>query len=538
MNRIKMNEIIKTFGVFLAVAILAIGLVLPQPASAALPAPNFMPGFPMLAGPQVIIMWSPIPGAVKYNVYMNGQKVTESIAMQYIAPAPAEGGNYVFQVTSVDAAGAESPMSQEGVIQVVVLKSPSNLAALPREDRITIRWVEAPGALIYDVFRKVKGEGDYQMISSVGTSRYDDATAEPGKTYVYAVKSKDSSGKASDFSDSVEAQILVMEETVGEAGEAKKKLTKLMLPARQVTQIFMEGAGFDMELRGKEAWVSAHKLYYFPDVSNPATMETYSQILPSEINLRGVTWCDESFFAMQRKPLRVIEINLVNQTIVNQFTVAAPQPGTLVYGENLEYLKEAAPTPYDILCDLEGNLLISDPVNFRVVRYTLDGEYIETLGLDPDAEKVPEPPWKVDNPSYLTMDRDTGELLISSIFTIEKFSGSGERLPATGTLGSNIGQFSTLYGVYLTPKGKLFAADVRAGNIQVFQKNDEGQWEFYWIITDEQKKGNVPVASPSKIVVSDDEKYLFVLEGIAKRIGVFELLWDKADQRPPKEAAN
>ncbi|MDF1536835.1 MAG: hypothetical protein P1S46_10125 [bacterium] len=531
MKRIKMNGTFKALGVLLAVAVMACGLVLPQPASAALPAPNFMPGFPMLAGPQIIIMWSPIPGAVKYNVYMNGKKITESIAMQFIAPAPTAGGEYKYQVSAVDAAGAESPLSVESLINIIILEPPGNLAVLPSETRITVRWNTAPGALIYDVFRKVKGEGEFKMVSSVNTTRYDDATPEAGKTYEYAVKSKDSSGKASSFSPSAEAQLLVVEAPAAD----EKKIPRLLVPTTQVTQIFMEFGGFDMEIFGKEALVTANKLYYFPNITTPATMEDYEEIFPNEDHLRGLAVCDGRVFVIQSRPQRVIkELSLANRTVVNQFPIPAPKPGELVYGEKLDKQKVANPNPYDLVCDLDGNLIISDPDNFRLVRYTADGELIETVGFDPDAELIPEPRWKVDTPKYLKIDKD-GEVLISSIFTIEGFDSEGnERIKSTGNLGSNIGQFSSIYGIDLTQKGNLYAADIRASNVQIFRKDEDGNWEFHWSVTNKDKSGNLAIASPSGIAVSEDEKYLFVLEGIAKRIGVFQLLWDQADQRPEK----
>ncbi len=86
MKRTFMKAAVKTFTVFLAVAALAIGVGMPASAQAALPAPNFMPGFPMLAGPQIIVMWSPVAGAVKYKLFMDGNLVIETPAIQHILP--------------------------------------------------------------------------------------------------------------------------------------------------------------------------------------------------------------------------------------------------------------------------------------------------------------------------------------------------------------------------------------------------------------------------------------------------------------------
>ncbi len=51
-------------------------------ARADLPTPAFLPNSPLLAGTQIIILWLPVPGAVKYNVYLNDKKVGESPSIQ------------------------------------------------------------------------------------------------------------------------------------------------------------------------------------------------------------------------------------------------------------------------------------------------------------------------------------------------------------------------------------------------------------------------------------------------------------------------
>ena len=100
MIRIKMNGTLKALGVLMVVAVVVCGLVLPQSASAALPAPNWLPGQPILAGNQIIAMWLPVPGAVKYNVYLDGNKIFESPGNQYMGLAPEAGTRVEPMLTS------------------------------------------------------------------------------------------------------------------------------------------------------------------------------------------------------------------------------------------------------------------------------------------------------------------------------------------------------------------------------------------------------------------------------------------------------
>ena len=131
MKRIQTNGTYKALGVLLVVAVVACGLVLPQSASAAPPAPNWLPGQPMLAGNQIIAMWLPVPGATKYILYMNGEKIAESPANQFMGLAPEKGGEYKYQVRAVDGSGAEGPLSKPGTIKIVLITPPTELMVRP-----------------------------------------------------------------------------------------------------------------------------------------------------------------------------------------------------------------------------------------------------------------------------------------------------------------------------------------------------------------------------------------------------------------------
>jgi len=74
--------------------VLVLALAMAGAAEAALPAPKFMPGFPMLAGPQVILMWAPVPGATKYNIYLNGKKIAAVTAIQHNSNTAHRCGSY------------------------------------------------------------------------------------------------------------------------------------------------------------------------------------------------------------------------------------------------------------------------------------------------------------------------------------------------------------------------------------------------------------------------------------------------------------
>ena len=244
MNRIKMNEIIKTFGIFLAVAILALGLVLPQQASAALPAPNWLPGQPMMAGNQVIAMWIPVPGAVKYIIYLNGIKIMESPANQYIGPAPEAAGDYAYEIAPVDAAGVEGPKSAVGMIRITKLEPPGKMSFRldPVGKSVSLRWSKPAGAKTFNLYRADSKDGPYSMINSGMEDVFKDSNLELGKEYYYKVAARDIMGKESE--KSVATMILLKEQKISAADTAKTPSLRIVPTTRVDVMEYWPGTEF------------------------------------------------------------------------------------------------------------------------------------------------------------------------------------------------------------------------------------------------------------------------------------------------------
>ena len=166
-------------------------------ASAELPAPNWMPNSPIMAGPQVIILWLPVPGAAKYNIYLNDKKVAEAPGVQHIIPAPDAAGEYAIKIAAVDASGAEGPKSTPGVFRIITIEPPKSLIGRVAAGKVALRWDKSPGAVIYNVYRAEKKDGPYKLVGSFQTESFTDGDISVGHTYYYAVSSKDLSGKES-----------------------------------------------------------------------------------------------------------------------------------------------------------------------------------------------------------------------------------------------------------------------------------------------------------------------------------------------------
>ena len=219
-----------------AALVLAFTLALAGPAAAAPAAPNWLPGQPLLAGNQVIAMWLPVPGAVKYIVYLDGKKIAELPANQYMGLAPEKAGDHKFEISAVDGSGAESARSKAGVIKIVKLEPPTGLMArpLPAEKAATIRWTTSPGAVIANVYRAESKDGPWKLLESLQGDSYKDATIELGKDYWYTVSGKDISGKESGRSEVINVKVV---EAVGAAKKEKIKIDMVVVPTKEVRRL-------------------------------------------------------------------------------------------------------------------------------------------------------------------------------------------------------------------------------------------------------------------------------------------------------------
>jgi len=176
-------------------------------------APSFVPSFPMLAGENVMLMWIPAPGAVKYKIYFDGKEIGEAPAPPFTTPAPTEVGKYTYTVTGVDASGEEGPHSAKVAITIVKLEAPKGLMHRFLGEVLNLRWETSSAASIYDVFRSEEKDGEYKLIGSISENKFIDPYVKDnkdfyGKTFYYKVVAIDKFNKRSPKSEIYEVAII------------------------------------------------------------------------------------------------------------------------------------------------------------------------------------------------------------------------------------------------------------------------------------------------------------------------------------------
>ncbi|GAB4282457.1 MAG: hypothetical protein Kow0092_37500 [Deferrisomatales bacterium] len=512
----------------LLLAAVAAALVAAGIARAELPAPSYMPNFPMLAGNQIMIMWMPVPGAVKYHVYMNGERIAESPAMQHFMPAPAEPGAYAFQVAAVDAAGNEGPRSPEGIVNIIKLVPPKGVVTLPQgPDSVALRWEAVKGAVIYDVKRAQKAGGPYELVGSVQSPYYKDAGLKPETTYYYVILSKDVTGAYSAPSQEVSATTQ-KEEKVVTAESVKKK--------------------------------ASVELWRVTELDHRPLKANGSIALNEELGYLYVLTSDDGVFILDAE----------SGDLVGRFGTAyekrkpgedeAPRPGELREPTTIAVDREGrvfvmmALWSYVQVFDAAGEFLkqfrVSDQPRrgwFHMTQLQ-NGDYavvnLEARGVEiypPEAYEAdfrkdlvkvtvrdlhyedPARNLKVSKPTVIgkITQAGTGELVVGddgTQFVIVLDPASGQVKNVFGGKGGHLGEFAKLSAITSDARGTIYAVDWNSTEVQAF----DAAGEIQFVIKNEEG-GQWEVGNPSDVRITRDGTRMYITQPLIGRLTCMEL---------------
>jgi len=159
-------------------------------------APEFVQGFPMLAGENVMLMWNPIDGAVQYRFYEDGKFIGELPEPTLTTIAPSKQGTYKYTAACIDVEGKLGPLSKEGVITLVKATPRGRGIAgrfeLPGSPVITLTWEKYAYIQSYEVFRAKSIVGPWKLIGTVSKNVYSDTDLNKGGFhYFYKIHPKD-----------------------------------------------------------------------------------------------------------------------------------------------------------------------------------------------------------------------------------------------------------------------------------------------------------------------------------------------------------
>ncbi len=499
-------------------------------AYSALPAPSWMPGSPIMAGSQVILLWMPVPNAVKYNIYLNGKKIGEAMAVQHIIPAPEASGEYAVEIAPVDASGAEGAKSRPGTFKIISIEPPGDIYVRAAEKAIQLRWDTSKGAVIYNVYRAEKEGADAKLVTSVQGDSYSDTAVQPGKLYFYYVTAKDLSGKESAKSKVARGQVVKAAEVV----QAVKVEIKVV-----PTKPAGEGALFGknkIEMFG-DMKLAPNGFLYLVDSGQGHILKINADTLDVDRKFGGKGTEPGQFgrpFMLAISPEGNLYVTDVDQKKVKvfdadgtfQFDFAIPETKdkTIIDGV-LPHLRASGPGIAGIAIDNKENVVYVADARFNTIyRFDKTGKFLGYLGHGGDPGKDLSGPGEI-------LVGDGGELFVSEptshlILVIDSKTAEFKRkigLKSKGFIGGFIG----VSGMCFDGAGNIVVADSGVHSIQVF---DAKTGDYKYHIGDESGKVDPEMSEraylggvqlPVAVNVGKNKRIFFV-RGDKKQV----LAWD------------
>ena len=124
--------------------------------------------------------------------------------------------------------------------------------------------------------------------------------------------------------------------------------------------------------------------------------------------------------------------------------------------------------PWGVSVDSEGNIYVAEKYNYRISKYSPDGQFITAWGknsfADGDFKHLHAVVVDSNNYVYAT-DEDKGG--------VEKFTTDGQFITRWGQWGENAGEMMEVHGIATDSEGNVYVTDTRNARIQAFTPDGE-----------------------------------------------------------------
>ncbi len=235
------------------------------------------------------------------------------------------------------------------------------------------------------------------------------------------------------------------------------------------------------------------------------------------------------------------EFHLVGtKVLLNATGIAVASDGTLFVGDSsrlavfifkrgvVDVKKVGGPLMFSsvggiALDEARGRFLVVDAKRHRVNIFSLDGEYLSTLGSRGTG------PGKFNYPYDVAVGPD-GKIYVadSGNFRVQIFDSQGEFLNAFGQVGAVPGMFARPKGISLDSEGHIYVVDALFGNFQIF----DAEGRVYLIVG---KNGSEPgmFLLPVGIHIDDNDK-IYIVDQANRRVQIFQYIkYPAEDEQVP-----
>lgn len=524
----------------LLAVLLAVGLA--GAASSALAqgaGPAWMPGFPMRMGPNVMLMWAPVPGAASYNVYRSeakgelGAKLANVPMNNHMDVNAPSDKDLHYAVRPVMADGGEGPAGPVSVLAgVKPLDPPKWTGELYQAGQLTLRWDRVQGAAFYNVYQAESSQGPFALAGSVQDVRYVLAGVEEGKTYHFQVSAVDKNNMESARS---QLKSFTVPKAAAVARAKTWELVEKVIP--------FVGHWYGAEDKGLRApsWLASDATADLVFVAEGQALSILDgegeTILKLQFTPTGQEYGAPQGVAMGADgtvwttwyPYGGVRQFAADGTLVTEWRVPRPtREDYAAFGRAAEYAAEVTrdPAPTGVCLDAQGRVWVSEPTYAQVLVFRPDGTLLKRIG-EPRTKTFE--PKHMKSPSQLAYHRATDRVYLvePTIQMVRAFSAKdldfirdeqGELFYGWRRNGNGPGYMQTPKGIAVTPEGDLAILDGIDNRIQVFDPD----LEYRYTVTTRAGARAAPQLSAAAVTMAFHRGRLLVSENLGQRLAVLE----------------
>jgi len=168
--------------------------------------------------------------------------------------------------------------------------------------------------------------------------------------------------------------------------------------------------------------------------------------------------------------------------------------------------------PFGITMDLNGNILVCDNNNNRIVIFDSEGNFISTFGSEGDGDG------QFDSPMGITIN-SKGDIIVSDSgnHRIQIFDSEGNFISKFGEKGDADGQFHSPNGICVDMYDEIYICDFGNHRIQVFDSDGT-----FISTIGSQGTGNGQFKNPSAITINSKENIIIICDSGNDRIQIFD----------------
>ncbi len=456
---------------FLLVVAVWLAVAAPFPARGA-PGLAWQPGFPMRAGNQVLLMWTPLPGATRYRVERRDPAARETkqwvvTSTQHVDPDARPDRTYLYSVAVLRPDGTAGPSTEATKVEGFrPLDAPRWGGHYQEAGAVNLVWEAVGGAAFYNLYRAAKGE-EPALLASVQDVKYVDAAVKPGAAYTYRVRAVGALSQESPDSEPLAVVVAARAEgrRAGETAVQRREVA--------VVSVFQQDAEY--RLREPTDLAVAAGLLYVTDLGSRSVLVLgaedggfegrIAEEPPDYAGPWGIPWGigfrpDGEALAVTFLRSNRVRVFTPAGDLVLDVAIARP-PGFESW--------PGVPQPMDVAVGPRGDLWITEYTYGQVVHLDARGREVGRVGVPRPAKDAG--PFR--SPTFVAVDPGSGEVfvvdsLLARVFVI---GPDGELVRDWARAKAKEGTLNLPKGVGLTRTGDLLVVDGIRSSLQAFGPN-------------------------------------------------------------------